>query len=63
MYLDGPQHVSPIKKKKGSNVTFAKRSKRHEMRVTNQLQKNYSTTLVFFIKFHYEHQTYFIMAC
>jgi len=33
------------------------------MRITNQLHKNYITRNVFFIKFHYELQTYLIMVC
>jgi hypothetical protein len=42
MDIDVPQYVSPVKKKKGSNITILKRAKRHyEMQVTNQLHKNY----------------------
>jgi len=63
-YMGGPQCVSPAKKRNGSNITISIRSKRHyKMWFTNHLHKNYITRYVFFIKFHYELQTYLIMVC
>jgi len=46
MYMDGPKCVSPVKTKKGSNITILKRGERHyEIRVPNQLHKNYFSCL------------------
>ena len=51
MDMDIPQYVSPVKEKKGSNITILKRGKRHyEMWDTNQLHKNYLTRHVMFIR-------------
>jgi hypothetical protein len=47
--MDAPQYVSPVKEKKGSNITILKRGKRYyEMQVMNQLHKNYLTRRVLY---------------
>jgi len=64
MYMNGPQFLSLAEKRNGSNITILKSSKRHyEMQLTNKLHKNYIKRHVFFIKFHYELQTYLFMVC
>jgi len=51
MDMDVPEYVSPIKKKKGRNITLLRDKRNYEMWVTNQFHKNSLTRHVFFIKF------------